>query len=256
MQPAEQQRLTRLAGTRFPALLLLLALPCTLYITMLLPPPRPRAAAGRMRHAANVVARWRREQWSRELPQKVQSTFQARSVYRSEKGYTRFDMVGPVAKGLCPSLESFGSGDEEKMACALTQMEAPCTLISIGSNNEWGFEEAAANRTPCAIETFDCTLEEGAAPPASLRHRVRLHPVCLGAETRTDPKTGQRFADWPTLVRMAGLARAPRYVKMDIEGFGESFAPSGSSQHAARSHLVPRRVRCSVLHGGCIRCRN
>jgi len=33
-----------------------------------------------------------------------------------------------------------------------------CVVYSIGSNNQWDFEEAIFRSTKCMIETFDCTL--------------------------------------------------------------------------------------------------
>lgn len=82
-------------------------------------------------------------------------------------------------------LERIGKhGVEAKMACNLDQLvangdgaSAGCTIISIGSENKWEFETEMFARTPCRIETFDCTgVGLGWVVPAALQSRVR--PGC------------------------------------------------------------------------------
>ena len=53
-------------------------------------------------------------------------------------------------------------------------------VLSIGCNNQWGYEHDIVNRTACDVAVFDCTLAAGVAPPADLQARVKLYPVCLG----------------------------------------------------------------------------
>jgi hypothetical protein len=59
--------------------------------------------------------------------------------------HDRFKMIGPVSAVCKTDLEHYGEGDSEKRVCglkALEKMSSSCVVFSIGSNNEWGFEEA------------------------------------------------------------------------------------------------------------------
>jgi hypothetical protein len=146
----------------------------------------------------------------------------------SDSAISRFDALGPVVQ--CPTslLQSFGKGDDEKRVCG-SPVEAPCTVVSIGSNNQWGFERAVAAAGPCHIHTLDCTV--AATVPPGLRSRVTFHSICLGEEDHTQAD-GSRYLSWGTLVRKLGLATPPTMLKMDIEGFEwavlESIVRSGS----------------------------
>jgi len=146
----------------------------------------------------------------------------------SDSAISRFDALGPVVQ--CPAslLQSFGKGDDEKRVCG-SPVEAPCTVVSIGSNNQWGFERAVAAAGPCHIHTLDCTV--AATVPPGLRGRVTFHSLCLGEEDHTQAD-GSRYLSWGTLVRKLGLTTPPTMLKMDIEGFEwgalESIVRSGS----------------------------
>lgn len=127
-------------------------------------------------------------------------------------------------------------------------MPAPCKIISIGSHNEWGFEEAIVARTNCTVDTFDCTGKgKGWAVPSAIAHRVVLHEKCIGGAEGV--KAGsQDFITWQTLLQLAGMTdAAPTYLKMDIEGcVGNDQPASQASQRCirqtelARSDLRPR----------------
>jgi hypothetical protein len=131
--------------------------------------------------------------------------------------------LGPA----CTQLESYGSGDGEKRACGLkilTQNQK-CTLVSIGSNNEWDFEEAAFDRLNCTMETLDCTVPQTTRPPERIASRTRFHHACIGPhdEMRGD----RRYISWATLVKTIG--GVPVYLKMDVEG----------AEFAVLDHLAP-----------------
>ena len=148
----------------------------------------------------------------------------------SDSAISRFDALGPVVQ--CPAslLQSFGEGDDEKRVCG-SPVEAPCSVVSIGSNHQWGFERAVAAAGSCHIHTLDCTV--AATVPPGLRSRVTFHPICVGEEDRTRAD-GSRYLSWGTLVRKLGLATPVAMLKMDIEGFEwavlESIVRSGPGQ--------------------------
>lgn len=124
----------------------------------------------------------------------------------------RFDALGGVVQ--CPPrlLQVLGRGDDEKRVCAALAAARPCVVVSIGSNNQWGFEEAVASEfSHCRVETFDCTVD--ATVPAPLRSRVTFHPFCLGV------RDNAQELSWPGIVRRLGLTEPPAALKADIEGF-------------------------------------
>jgi hypothetical protein len=177
--------------------------------------------------AVRAVSRW----WQFEAGRALAALYDAEPNkpavdYRYEPAlaasHRRFDMLGPVGpRCRADHLVSYGSGDDEKRACGLQLLAKAagpgCHVVSIGSNNQWGFEEAIVAQTDCRVSTFDCTLPLQ-LPPA-LQGRVRAYPACLGDRDEVDAATGRTYVSWPSLLRMAGLTHAPTHVKMDIEGY-------------------------------------
>jgi hypothetical protein len=138
---------------------------------------------------------------------------------------------------------SFGNGGpQRKLACnasSLTESD-DCVVISVGSENEWIFEQDVVRTTRCRVEVFDCTSwaarasPGGTAPtyarsiwsvPKHLASRVTLHNICLGTpQYRMLPKNvpikqGVRSLGWPEMLMKVGLNRSvPALLKIDCEG--------------------------------------
>lgn len=92
-----------------------------------------------------------------------------------------FDEMGPVTL-TCDQMRVLGTTDEEKRVCWTASLARDdCVVFSIGSNNQWTFEEAVVKGTRCKVHTFDCTVRNP-QPPDSVRGRVSFHPLCLGRE--------------------------------------------------------------------------
>lgn len=121
-------------------------------------------------------------------------------------------VMGPLGP-LCKSLEIYGSGDGEKRACGL-KTATDCSIISVGSNNQWDFEEAVFDQLNCTVETFDCTVN--AQVPPRIASRTRFHPFCISGEDRVD-ENNRVYLAWPSIMRMINAKKAPDYLKMDIE---------------------------------------
>ena len=138
---------------------------------------------------------------------------------RNPFGHKMFDFVGPVGPQ-CLDMESYGVGDMEKRTCSLAKFvtaQPDCVIISLGSNNQWGFEEAVYKALPCRIETFDCTVPNTTRPPKSIADRTTFHHVCAAAKDQTyGPRV---FKSWRSILSMINATAAPLYLKMDIEGF-------------------------------------
>lgn len=140
---------------------------------------------------------------------------QARNYSGQPYGWKRYDLMGPLAQ--CPSIVSYGYGDEEKRFCLNKQkLEADpgCVVFSLGSNNQWGFEEAMVSATKCRIHTFDCTVE--GRIPSHVTDRVTFHKLCLGPPSKTTPEA--KFVTFQQMLEIAGV-RHVTLLKMDIEGF-------------------------------------
>lgn len=166
-------------------------------------------------------------EWHRLLPryyyvQSHKQNITSTSEVELPINHERFNILGPVHSLCMFPLESYGSGDDEKRICGLKQLielqkeqdkDYECVIYSIGSKNQWGFEESIFARTSCKVETFDCTVADYVQPPAAIRSRVRLHKVCL-----SNTNNG-KYQTWEDLHKLTGVKHPPAYLKMDIEGF-------------------------------------
>lgn len=105
-----------------------------------------------------------------------------------------------------------GKGDGSKWVCALDSLRAPCSVVSLGSGGDAKFENDILARTPCAIHTFDCTVDG-----TSLGPRHHYHKICLGSSAQAD--ASPLFMTLDQALRV--LIRAPQIdlLKMDIEGW-------------------------------------
>ncbi len=141
---------------------------------------------------------------------------------------------------------SVGLGNVKK-ACGLTQRGPGCTVVSVGSNNEWDFESEVVRRTCCNVEVFDCTMAPHVQPPVHLRSRVRLHRTCVSGEATPGLQSGGKeapaFLPWQPLLKLAGLSKAPDYLKLDAEGFEWTFLPS---LLASPEELLPKQIALEV----------
>ncbi len=123
--------------------------------------------------------------------------------------WAAFDSMGPVLPHACDSIGPMcvlGSGDEEKRICwPLDVLKSPgCVVFSIGSNNQWTFEEDVSAKTTCMVHTFDCTVKNPTPPPT----RVAFHPTCVGSSCGLTP-----------LMELVERHGVPYYLKFDAEGY-------------------------------------
>jgi len=106
--------------------------------------------------------------------------------------------------------------DGQKSSCGLKSYKK-CSIFSIGSYNEWSFEESVFDHTNCNVFAFDCMIEKGISVPPRLQSRVSGHNICLGH--RDEIVDGKEFKTWESIVALTGITAPPVYLKMDIEGF-------------------------------------
>lgn len=130
-----------------------------------------------------------------------------------------FDLIPAIVS--CPPgqrLSQIGidPADGGKWACGIEAMTAPCHVFSLGSNGNYAFEKDILARTPCTVDTFDCTMATrgGGTTLHPTRHQFFLK--CLGSEEKAaqDPS----FVSLRGAKKLAGAATID-LLKIDIEGF-------------------------------------
>ena len=186
----------------------------------------------RLSHLVNIFsgidsARDKRLDWSRNLAFHIEHEYNnLASIPRDRPrdlsfphSHSRFNLLGPIGPN-CTFLESYGSGDEEKRVCGLQKIpkNESCIVVSIGSNNEWLFEESIFKSTSCITHVFDCTVASNVEPPSYTRGRVFLHKVCIGDGDFVS-KESRHYLTWQSLLAHANISTTPSFVKMDIEGW-------------------------------------
>lgn len=138
-------------------------------------------------------------------------------------GWKRFDAMMPAILEACPALARMGNGgDGGKLICGLDQIthteKVPCVVYSIGGNNQWDFEAAIVEGSPCSVYTFDSTVD-GRVPP-ELQGRVAFHKICLGDESSSVGATGMHFMSLTDMMDMLGHDHIT-LLKADIVSSGQ-----------------------------------
>jgi len=140
--------------------------------------------------------------------------------------------MGPIASDVCKkymdtSKQTF-KGLEFKLLCESPQLmkqkeaqessgkkdESECHILSIGSNGQWGFEEAIVDRSSCQVHTFDCTIKN---PKKPQNDNIHFYPYCIGHTDKVD-KDREYLTFW-SMIKKAKMMDAPVIFKMDAEGF-------------------------------------
>ncbi|KXZ45397.1 hypothetical protein GPECTOR_55g303 [Gonium pectorale] len=102
-------------------------------------------------------------------------------------------------------------GDGGKWLCDPTGLKAPCAVLSLGSNMDFGFEEAILRETPCRVVTADCTVSG-----TKLGDRHTFLPSCIGGANHSAADT--HIITYSEMVRRGGLDSVA-ILKIDVEGY-------------------------------------
>ncbi|UJR19321.1 hypothetical protein I4U23_022450 [Adineta vaga] len=119
--------------------------------------------------------------------------------------------------------------DTGKLLCGLEILSSDdsCTVYSLGSGNDFRFEESILAQTKCTVYTFDCT----SFPPQTKYDRLHFYKICLGENSPMQryiyPESG-KYLDNPLLTIMTYMSfdqimkinnhNQIHVLKMDIEG--------------------------------------
>jgi len=189
-----------------------------------------------------------------------------RSSCSTEKAYIRsnYPLYAPIGRAvqLAPScgLLNFPElvpgpkkGDDDKRLCStmLDETRFGDVIVSLGSNNEFGFEEQMLQCAPSVahVATFDCTVQEATNKPHT--SRVSFHRYCIGNQDTGNYRT------WESISSMALTAAAHgsspvtsgriAVLKMDVEGWEWTALPQ-VLQSADRNHhgILPRQIAVEI----------
>ena len=131
---------------------------------------------------------------------------------------------------------------DEKFVCNLAELSHPCWIFSLGSFNDYAFEEAVLRQTPCDVHTYDCTVD---GRSVDARRHV-YHKKCIGSSERA--ASDKNFVTVSQAVTTVGASKL-HLLKMDIEAFewdvlaawreSDQFLPDQLSFELHRSDQTP-----------------
>jgi len=84
-----------------------------------------------------------------------------------------YSNTAKVLPSNCTDVERIGRpGDGGKWICKDHIKQGACVIYSLGSSNEFSFEQDAKDRLGCEVHTFDCTIGSRLNTPGG----VHFHP--------------------------------------------------------------------------------
>lgn len=145
-------------------------------------------------------------------------------------------------------------GDGEKHVCmgmfpSATASSDTCSVVSVGSNNEYDFELDLFDRMPCEIHVFDCTVQTPTPPDKlSKSGRFYFYKLCIGSAE--DLEKG--FVTWRTLALLASrnASRPILSLKMDVEGWEFETLAQIAAPEMQQLQLVPMQIACEIHQRG------
>ena len=118
-------------------------------------------------------------------------------------------------KSICVEKKTHDNGGGERNDKVVDNMK--CHIVSIGSNDQWGFEEEVM-KTPqlhgCVTHTFDCTLQNNKPTHKPQNDNVKFYPYCIGSKGQQPP-----YVSYNQMWNLTKTKQAPKLLKMDVEGF-------------------------------------
>lgn len=134
----------------------------------------------------------------------------------------------------CIGFKVLGNGYEQKYICGWqhepfqgveneTTSQEECNVVSIGSNDQWGFENQMV-KTKCNVATFDCTVTHPKNKPDS--EQVQFYSQCISHRKESYSINNRQYNTYFDLINAAGFTNNNHtsssrinYMKMDVEGY-------------------------------------
>lgn len=108
-----------------------------------------------------------------------------------------------------------GTGDGQWPVCLDVPLPSPCTVFSLGSANDFSFDDAISHRG-CRVATFDPTL--GWPTHRVMRgDRIAKYGIGVTGDRQRARTSGGTYKTLPELMDVAGFERIT-ILKMDVEG--------------------------------------
>ena len=114
--------------------------------------------------------------------------------------------------------------DTSKIVCGMKELthrtsanDEKCIVYSIGGNNQWQFELAVLQETPCEVHTFDCT---GKVSRFRKPHddRLKFHHICIGSRHEDAPSECVGKAKCGETWTLLEIQQYLGHKRSDIEG--------------------------------------
>ena len=125
--------------------------------------------------------------------------------------------IGPIGP-LCKSIDRIQIRKEkhyeDKFMCSFYDLNASShsNIMSIGSNDQWGFETKVVSVTGCHTHTFDCTISRPLNKPNL--DSVSFYSACVSHEDKT--VDGRKFLTYESLWKQTGMKAPPKMLKIDV----------------------------------------
>jgi hypothetical protein len=165
----------------------------------------------------------------------------------TEHTHKRFEAFQAMAQCNKTCVGGQCGSDASKQVCGLDSLQAPCIVYSIGSNNNWSFENDVLRKTSCEVHTFDCTGDRSRFKVPS-HERLHFHYACLGAKNK--PARGKEFGDFWTLDKIQTSLNHSRIdlLKMDTEGYEWPIFHDWPllTEIKSPSHVLPMQVLVEI----------
>lgn len=156
--------------------------------------------------------------------------------------------IGPIGPN-CTSMDRIqqrakNPSYEDKFMCSYLDLArvssiSSCDIMSIGSNDQWGFERAVMRHVPnCRTHTFDCTISKPQRKPTL--DNVKFYSICIASQDLV--QEGRHYNSYATMYNLTGMKGPPRLLKMDVEGFEYDVLSSMMSNAAEDDSLLPEQI--------------
>ena len=152
---------------------------------------------------------------------------------------------------------------EQQQQGLQTLDQEECNIFSIGSNDQWGFENEVVQRLPgCVTHTFDCTLPNNRPQRKPNSDSIRFYPYCIGDggddndKNENDSTTTlhkkelastKQFLPYHELWKHTNTTSPPKLLKIDVEGFEFGVLPA--MLRASPQEIWPEQIMVEVHWG-------
>mmetsp|Transcript_10849 Transcript_10849/g.18060 ORF Transcript_10849/g.18060 Transcript_10849/m.18060 type:complete len:336 (-) Transcript_10849:835-1842(-) len=155
--------------------------------------------------------------------------------------------IGPIGP-LCKSIDRIQTRKqkhyEDKFMCSFLDLNASsdCNIMSIGSNDQWGFENEIVSTTGCHTHTFDCTMTKPLKKPNL--DSVSYYSACISHKDRM--VNGRKYSTYQSLWKLTGMHAPPKMLKIDVSHLNSVSALF----HSCFNFFLSFKTQFEIIVGG------